>query len=557
MDDNADRTGNVTVNKYLYGGPNEPFYTQICRKMSKRGDLFLMPTQNGKKHTYLRLKDGKYNEISEDELKMLCKDILKKYLNRKVYNSLVEGCDTVAEGGIAVDAEILKAAKKKGFTLIKEAKDLIEEIKTMKEFHKERDSLLPPKNIVPFKNGFFDFTDDAFHPYGEKGYQGFLFQMDANYNKDYAQEDLPKPLMGLIENGISRYGMAGYIDLSRDNLARKESFLDCLAYALVPGNPLRLMFFIIGPTATGKSTLVAIIRAVFGDLGVHLQSPSIMRKTRSDHELRADLLDAVEKRFIDISETDQKQEVDATMVKSWTGDDPITFRLQHKPERFTKEMAGKIYLVANEFPKLVNYGDAALKERLVVIDWNNTVSPERRKPGLKALLTTDEMRDRIASYFIARVRRLHPAYTLNIHPTFKFNIQKYFLIGGDIVAIFWDTALFKNTRSDINTVGCISTYDLYRCFLLYCQKQGITAEDIPNLTAFAMRFSEIVGHNDYYFVDKKPFANGRFYLGIAVRPEYCPGPLMAPENNLFPVVGAKFEKRKYRDQINDDTHDKP
>jgi hypothetical protein len=506
------------------------FSVRLCKYIHKGGKLRFIKDAESRIEIVL-LSNGKWSKISEQEFKIYCNTLLKKILNQRVHNLLPihkEDGDKETEGEayvelediedvgrkIIIDADSLHEAKRNHFSLSKERKQLIEELKLTKEMYEPEENFLPPKNIIPFKNGFLDFEDGKFHDYGDNGNNGFLYQLNANYRPEYEKGYLPQELKDLIWNAVASQNYSQEV-----NEERMRSFLECIAYSFLPTNPLRKLFLIIGPTACGKSTLVAIIRAIFGDLGLHLQSYSIMRQSRYDHELRPDLKAAMDMLWLDISETDNKQEIDSVTVKTFTGNDPITFRKPHSDKRVTKTMNCKIWIITNKFPKIINYNDMALQDRLTIFDWSNTIQPENRNNNLVELLTTDENRDRIATCFAHWAKGIYKKTALSIHHSFEFNTKKYFLNQGDLVAQFYDCLPKSQTDCTVNPYTCVSTWDLGGLYYGFLKNMNDGYDFLfmdAERRAFENRFAEIAKSDRFHMVRRQKFTNGHFYIGILI-----------------------------------------
>jgi hypothetical protein len=297
----------------LGGNQALPFYVQLRNIILSRGDILFVGTGEDKDVRIVHLENGKWNIISKLELGRICKEVLRVYLNIDNYKYLQgktkrtrKTVSGIISGDIFIDAGVLTGAYKDNFSLSKEKKKLMEELFDTSELCKPETHFLPPKNILPFRNGFFDFEDNILHDYGENGYNGFLYQLDADFLTGNEVIDLPADLWKLIEEELHDSSSS---QETNDN--RIHSFIESVAYSFIPTNPFRKLFIIIGPTGCGKSTFVSIIRKVFGSYGIHLQSYSIMRQSRYDHELRPDIKATMDKIWVDISETDEKQIIDA------------------------------------------------------------------------------------------------------------------------------------------------------------------------------------------------------------------------------------------------------
>lgn len=528
-----------------------PFYISMARIIFDSGEFRFMKNTNDEDIVILHLKDGRWNRMTKRDLRIILKAILRLYFNPETFAQLpktpegeIDESAGITIRGVFVPSSILAEAERDHYSLSKQVKMFLEELFDSPEMYKEEKYFLPPENILPFKNGFFDLVEGKFYPYGSRGIKGFLYQLDANYRAEYKDEYLPDEFWKLIFEGISNPACSEEI-----NNKRYQSMVGCLAYSFIPANPQRKFFIIIGPTASGKSTLASVMRAVFGNLGCHLQSYSIMRQSRYDHELRPDLEATIDKLWVDISETDEKQIIDAVTIKSYTGNDPLTYRKPHSDLRIAKVMNAKIWVVTNTFPKIVNYRDVALQDRLVVFDWYNSVPAENRDSNLVAKLTTAENRDRIATYFADRAARLYSQKTLPLDNTVMYNTKKYFLEQEDLVALFYEN-LSKNVYDEpANPTNCVSIYDLYGLFVQF-QKQQMGV-DVPislmKARAFEMRFAELADSDHYHFVKREKFTNGHFYRGILLqsRPWGFKTPLNFPQAAYVPALPPPMQSPGY------------
>jgi phage/plasmid-associated DNA primase len=446
---------------------------------------------------------------------------LRLYLNPETFAQLpkspegkIDASAGIIVKGVFVPSSILVEAKRDQYSLSKQTKLFQEELFDSPEMYEEEEYFLPPRNILPFKNGFLDLAERKFYLYGSRGIKGFLYQFDANYRAEYKDEYLPEEFWKLILDGISDPACSKEV-----NEKRYRSMVYCLAYSFIPTNPQRKFFIVIGPTACGKSTLVSIMRAVFGNLGCHLQSYSFMRKSRYDHELRPDLESTIDKLWVDLSETDEKQTIDAVTIKSYTGNDPLTYRKPHSDLRIAKVMNAKIWVVTNTFPKIVNYKDTALQDRLVIFDWYNSVPAENRDSELVAKLTTDENRDRIATFFAGIAARLYPQKTLPLDDTVMYNTKKYFLEQEDLVAQFYESLVKSEYDIPANFMDYVCIRELYNNFFQFLEKQmGVRMPCPVSQRTFEMRFAELADSDSDHFVKREKFVNGHFYRGLSIFP---------------------------------------
>jgi phage/plasmid-associated DNA primase len=448
-------------------------------------------------------------------LNQYCKDILRKYLNYENYllGLKDEEHDHVYVDGVWVGKEALINAFKGDFTLSRELKLLKNAIFDTQELYRDLSFFQTPSHLLPCYNGYYDFERGEF-----SDYDGItvMNQVNARYVAEYADGPLPALFCDILWNGLSdmqllmQYG-------PQANVQRFESFLDFLAYAFLPKNFARKLFMIIGPTKSGKSTLVNVMRTIFGDYGITLNSHSIMhRPIQHDGELRADLYDAMDKRWIDIPEIDERQTLDAVTIKTFTGQDKMNVRRAYSRQRISREMNGKIFIVTNFFPKITKANDEALQERLIIIDWHNTVKGNDVDEKLYDKLTTDEMRDRIFSFLVKRAEGIYRKNKLTVHPSFSYNTYRYFMGQGDLIAKFYDEVIIKGFPGPI----CFSVATIYECFKYYLQRFGKTPQEIPQLREFAMKFAAIVKSDPLNMVHKVHSRIGNFFQGMQFPFEY-------------------------------------
>jgi phage/plasmid-associated DNA primase len=515
---------------------NEPIYVQLVHYIYLLGNLRIMKDTGEERPKVLQFYDRRWRFLSEQELSMYCKNFLRKFFNHTTLDMAKDRVEIDLDPlsisvTVRISRDIIKRASNNGFTLKREIKELADEIYDTKVMYHPESYFLPPKNILPFKNGYLDFETGVFSPYGAHGYKGFLYHLGFNYLNGNTDIELPEEFVNLIGDAVSNQKY-----LPWENNDRCKSFLQCIAYSFIPTNFLRKLFVVVGPTACGKSVFVGIMRAIFGDLGTHLQSYAIMKNHRYDHELRPDLESAIDKLWVDISETEERQTIDTVTIKSYTGNDPITFRKMHSSTRTTKIMNCKIWIMTNRFPKIVNYNDLALEDRLVIFDWYNTIPQEYRDTALKDRLTTDNNRDRIGTYFANKAKDLYHRKNLRIDESFSFNKSKYFQYQDDPIALFYDTLPKSGIDCKPDAFTWIKTIDLARLYETFLWEfrgnNRRLAEDEKR--AFENRFSEISSSDHFHFVKRYRKDSIHGYSGILV------SELLLQHPQLQQIIGGGY-----------------
>lgn len=142
------------------------------------------------------------------------------------------------------------------------------------------------------------------------------------------------------------------------------------------------LFFCYGKGANGKSTLLEILRRVFGDYGQQADFRTFL--TRRSEGPRDDLAGMHGARFIAASEADDQYGFDSTILKQLTGAD--TIRARHLYERsFEFKPKHKLWLAANHKP-IVKEQTVAFWRRMRLIPFVATFTANQRDRGLRETL---------------------------------------------------------------------------------------------------------------------------------------------------------------------------
>ena len=155
-----------------------------------------------------------------------------------------------------------------------------------------------------------------------------------------------------------------------------------LGSAITTDNQERLIWFLTGASGAGKSTLLKHVHAVLGEYAGIVPPGAFIHGDKQAHE--SSIAGMRDKRFLHGSEIDRGHKWNIPLLKSITGNEPITARrLYHDYEEF--RVVGKVIIAGNETPTLPNV-DSAVKNRLRIIPFQ---APENPDPDLDAKLRTE------------------------------------------------------------------------------------------------------------------------------------------------------------------------
>lgn len=163
--------------------------------------------------------------------------------------------------------------------------------------------------------------------------------------------------------------------------------LKALGYALLGDNREQLIFFINGPTKSGKSMVLYIVRSVLGPLAHESQAELITvvrhgRNARTENSIRG-------KRLITITETSKFMHIDEGQLKRLTGE-PVISVDQHYAKAEIKTLVTFTGFVAtNDMPTVPNY-DGAMEQRISVVPGGPTIPAEQRDKQLAGRILAEE-----------------------------------------------------------------------------------------------------------------------------------------------------------------------
>jgi putative DNA primase/helicase len=166
--------------------------------------------------------------------------------------------------------------------------------------------------------------------------------------------------------------------------------LAVLGYCLICGNPAQLVFFLTGPTKTGKTTAVEIVAELLGEQLAHKSKPVLVTFSRT-----GDTHDSVRysirgKRLVYVDETDAKMRIDVSALKDLSGSGSVPVRPMRGSVETPTPVTWALVIPTNQMPSMVG-GDAATAERLVRIPClGRTIPVEQRDPALKSKIIAAE-----------------------------------------------------------------------------------------------------------------------------------------------------------------------
>ena len=140
----------------------------------------------------------------------------------------------------------------------------------------------------------------------------------------------------------------------------------------------------------GKSTLYNVMLALLGDYGATTLFDTFGSRRDDQQETPKNGLAAlVGKRLVVAIESAQNFKLNVNLVKSISGNDPITCRFLFK-EFFTYTPQFKVWLASNNPPRISDDNNA-IWDRMQRTDWNIRIGEEEEVKGLSNIIVAEEL----------------------------------------------------------------------------------------------------------------------------------------------------------------------
>jgi putative DNA primase/helicase len=241
-----------------------------------------------------------------------------------------------------------------------------------------------------------------------------------------------------------------------------KDFLQLAAgYSLTGDVREEKLFFIHGPAASGKTTLIEAIKMVAGKYAMTADFSTFL-KGHSVGTARSDIARLAGARFVSSVEVDQGKALAEGLVKQMTGGDTITARFQYASE-FEFAATHKLWLVANDAPK-VNNEDDGLWRRILRIPCDNVVPEGQRDPTLKLRLKDPQLAGpAVLAWCVEGAVKWVKAQRLMVPETIKEATADY-RESQDPITDFLAEACEQDPEAKV-TFG-----DLFAAYLAYCKQ---------------------------------------------------------------------------------------
>lgn len=295
----------------------------------------------------------------------------------RFYREGVYRLDTDATIDRAIHAELGPVAKQSYVT---------ETISMLRARHMQT---LPPDGLFPchhpshinFQNGIYSIVDKALTPH-TPNFKSIL-QVPITYDPDAKCPEIDGFLADVLQG-------------EADDIALAHEFI---GVSLLQQIPIAKMFVLVGPTHTGKSTFLDILKALIGSENVS----SVSLQALDNDELRfarAALYGKLANTSADLS----KKTLAGDNIKMITAGD--VFDVERKGvDSFRMRPFASLFCACNEVPRSRDKSDAYL-ERLIILPFTKQHIGQQAKRGYLEKLTTDTELSGLLNHAITAMHRV-------------------------------------------------------------------------------------------------------------------------------------------------------
>jgi putative DNA primase/helicase len=176
-----------------------------------------------------------------------------------------------------------------------------------------------------------------------------------------------------------------FLETMLPDLALREYVQKAAGYSLTGDTSCEVLFFVYGPTRSGKSTFTGALKSCLGDYSTTANFEAFLAK--KSHDSRNEMAALWGARLVVSLEVDRGRRFASALIKAVTGMDSIKAMFKYH-EEFEYRPQFKLWLVANDRPR-ADSDDDALWRRMIVLPFEHSLPPGEQDPMVKQVLFND------------------------------------------------------------------------------------------------------------------------------------------------------------------------
>lgn len=351
------------------------------------------------------------------------------------------------------------------------------------------------ENLVNFQNGLFDLATWQMYPHSNIVYSTVQLPLTFDPSRMYTLDDAPT---------FKRY----LYDLTEGDPQKQQLLLEYMGAILsnIPGYRFKQALFLVGAGDTGKSKYIELIGNLIGDQAkASVSFPTLCERFQSGA--------IYGKRLVFDADMKAQRARDNGLFMNMTGGDGIQIEFKGM-NTFTTVYRGYLLFATNVLPKWGGNTTEAAYNRMLIIECNNVIPPEKRDKQLPEKLFAE--RQAIVSIaFQALVGAVQRGYQFTIPETLEATMDQLRRNNCPSVDFFTSQCMEYDDAAD-NKKHCIRKKVLHEVFARWCRTNAPSAY-IPNEREF---YRDILQYK--HLPDgalKKKFHGGIWYYTFTLTPD--------------------------------------
>lgn len=240
-------------------------------------------------------------------------------------------------------------------------------------------------------------------------------------------------------------------------------------YSLMDHNPSKLVIFLWGQSNTGKTTILEAIAKALGDYAAPMSAHKIFGNSHS--ATNPEMVNAIKKRMIILSEVGDGYKLSSNAIKQITGNDLQQARNNHSNHIVNAVPQFTPYVSTNNPPE-ISRGDSALKNRILVLPFDQSHPPQQVKPE-DDLKENKEISSAILWWLIEGCKMyMEEGLMREGWPDRVRELSDEFVSGTSAIQRFLNDCVIRDPKARSREE------DVYREWKRWCQREGMDQKDV-------------------------------------------------------------------------------
>lgn len=318
------------------------------------------------------------------------------------------------------------------------------------------------ENLVNFQNGFFDLFTWTMYPHQRGVISTVQIPLKFDASRMYTLDDAPT---------FKRYLQ----DLTEGDPQKQALLLEYMGAILsnIPGSRFKQALFLVGAGDTGKSKYIKLICDLLGEINAASVSFSDLGERFQTGAIYG-------KRLVCDADMKVQRAKDNGLFMKITGGDPIQVEFKGM-NTFTTVHRGYLLFASNALPKWGGNTTDAAYNRMLILECNNVIPPEKRDPHLSEKLFAE--RQAIVSVaFQALLGAVQRGYRFTQPETLALTLKQ--LRRNNCPSIdFYEACCIEYDDAATNIQHCMKKRDIHEVFAKWCKVNAPSAY-IPTAREF-------------------------------------------------------------------------